>query len=91
MLYKEDTNWLELVDAVRRDRATVLLARGLSRTAVAARLGFSYAGRCAARYGAGTATQTTDAPRLCPLLRPTSCPAPKSSRLCVPLPKSLGR
>jgi hypothetical protein len=37
MLYKEDTNWLELVDAVRRDRATVLLARG-------ARLGFSYAG-----------------------------------------------
>ena len=43
MLYKEDTNWLELVDAVRRDRATVLLARGLSRTAVAARLGFSYA------------------------------------------------
>ncbi len=41
MLYKEDTNLLELVDAVRRDRATVLLARGLSRTAVAARLGLS--------------------------------------------------
>lgn len=40
-LNEEGTNWQEVVDQVRRDRAGVLLARGLSRTAVAVRLGFS--------------------------------------------------
>ena len=40
-LEEEGTSWREIVDGVRRDRAAVLLARGLSRTAVAARLGFS--------------------------------------------------
>lgn len=40
-LNEEGTNWQEVVDGIRRDRAAVLLARGLSKTAVAARLGFS--------------------------------------------------
>jgi AraC-like DNA-binding protein len=40
-LTEEGTNWWDVVDGVRRDRATVLLTRGLSRAAVAARLGFS--------------------------------------------------
>jgi AraC-like DNA-binding protein len=37
----EGTTWSDLVDEVRRERAAALLARGLSRTAVAARLGFA--------------------------------------------------
>ena len=40
-LADEGTSWRELADEVRRDRAAVLLAHGRSRTAVAARLGFS--------------------------------------------------
>lgn len=40
-LAEEGTTWRDLVDEVRRDRAAVLLAGGLSRTAAAARLGFS--------------------------------------------------
>lgn len=40
-LGEEGTSWREVVDGVRRDRAAVLLGRGLSRKAVAARLGFS--------------------------------------------------
>ncbi len=39
-LAQEGTTWRDLVDTVRRDRATVLLARGMSRKEVAARLGF---------------------------------------------------
>lgn len=40
-LNEEDTTWQEVVDGVRRDRAAELLARGLSNSAVAPRLGFS--------------------------------------------------
>ncbi|WP_307172577.1 AraC family transcriptional regulator [Streptomyces sp. B3I7] len=39
-LAEEGTTWRDLVDTVRRDRATALLARGASRKEVAARLGF---------------------------------------------------
>jgi AraC-like DNA-binding protein len=39
-LESEGTCWRETVDAVRRDRAALLLAGGLSRRAVAARLGY---------------------------------------------------
>lgn len=55
-LEEEGTSWREIVDGVRRDRAAVLLARGLSRTAVAARLGFSDARALRGallRWGAG--------------------------------------
>jgi AraC-like DNA-binding protein len=40
-LAEEGTSWRDLVDGVRRDRATALLGQGLSRKAVAARLGFA--------------------------------------------------
>ncbi len=40
-LAEEGTTWRDLVDRVRRDRAAALLAEGLSRKAVAARLGFA--------------------------------------------------
>ncbi|MGW4571974.1 AraC family transcriptional regulator [Streptomyces tendae] len=40
-LAEEGTTWRDLVDTVRHDRATVLLARGMSRKEVAARLGFA--------------------------------------------------
>jgi AraC-like DNA-binding protein len=40
-LGEEGTTWREVVDGVRRDRAAVLLGQGMSRTAAAARLGFS--------------------------------------------------
>jgi AraC-like DNA-binding protein len=40
-LQEEGTTWREILDTARRDRAAVLLPGGLSRTAVAARLGFS--------------------------------------------------
>ncbi|MFK4541609.1 AraC-like DNA-binding protein [Streptomyces tendae] len=40
-LSEEGTTWRDLVDTVRHDRATVLLARGVSRKEVAARLGFA--------------------------------------------------
>ncbi|WP_405560878.1 AraC family transcriptional regulator ligand-binding domain-containing protein [Streptomyces sp. NBC_01180] len=39
-LADEDTTWRDVVDRVRRDRASTLLAQGLSRKQVAARLGF---------------------------------------------------
>jgi AraC-like DNA-binding protein len=55
-LEEEGTSWREVVDGIRRDRAAVLLARGLSRTAVAARLGFSDARSLRGalrRWGAG--------------------------------------
>jgi AraC-like DNA-binding protein len=39
-LDEEGTTWRELVDGVRRERAEALLARGLTRAAVARRLGF---------------------------------------------------
>jgi AraC-like DNA-binding protein len=40
-LAEEGTTWRDLVDSVRRDRAAALPAQGLSRKAVAARLGFA--------------------------------------------------
>jgi AraC-like DNA-binding protein len=40
-LTEEGTTWRDLVDSVRHDRAAALLAQGLSRKAVAARLGFA--------------------------------------------------
>jgi len=40
-LAEEGTTWRDLVDDVRRERAAVLLGKGLSRTAAATRLGFS--------------------------------------------------
>lgn len=40
-LAEEGTSWRETVDGVRRERAALLLESGLSRTAVAARIGFS--------------------------------------------------
>jgi AraC-like DNA-binding protein len=40
-LGEEGTSWREVVDGVRRERAALLLGRGLGKTAVAARLGFS--------------------------------------------------
>ncbi|MEU9444171.1 helix-turn-helix domain-containing protein [Streptomyces sp. NPDC048304] len=39
-LAEEGTTWRDLVDRVRRNRAAALLAQGLSRKQVAARLGF---------------------------------------------------
>ena len=51
---EEGTSWREVVDVIRRDHAGLLLARGLSRTAVAARLDFCDA-RALLRWGASPA------------------------------------
>ena len=56
-LEEEGTTWREVVDGVRRDRAAALLTRGVSRTAVAARLGYDdtrVLRRALRRWGWGT-------------------------------------